>query len=38
MGNERLIRELRGVLANASLTQDQYETICEAIRALGGNP
>lgn len=38
MGNEKLIRELRGILADVSLTQDQYETICSTIRALGGKP
>lgn len=38
MGNEKLIRELRGILADATLTQEQYETICHTIRALGGKP
>lgn len=33
-----LIERLRALLHSADLTQDQYQTICEAIRALGGNP
>ena len=31
-----LIERLRVLLYEAELTQDQYRTICEAIRALGG--
>lgn len=38
MRNEKLIRELRGILHDAPLTQDQRDTLCNAIRALGGNP
>ena len=33
-----LIERLRVLLNTAELTQDQYETVCAAIRALGGNP
>lgn len=33
-----LIERLRVLLHSAELTQDQYETVCAAIRALGGNP
>lgn len=33
-----LIERLRVLLHDAELTQDQYSTICEAIRELGGNP
>lgn len=33
-----LIEELRVLLNTADLTQDQYTTICRAIRALGGTP
>jgi hypothetical protein len=33
-----LIERLRVLLHSADLTQDQYETVCAAIRALGGNP
>lgn len=33
-----LIEELRVLLNTLELTQDQYETLCRAIRALGGNP
>ena len=36
--NEPLIRELRGLLNSGILSQDQYTTICQAIRALGGYP
>lgn len=38
MGNEKLIRDLRGILTSATLTQGQFETICRAIKALGGKP
>lgn len=33
-----LIEELRELLWALELTQTQHETICEAIRQLGGNP
>jgi len=33
-----LIEELRVLLNSGKLTQDEYTTICQAIRALGGNP
>jgi hypothetical protein len=33
-----IVERLRELLNTAELTQDQYETICDAIRALGGNP
>lgn len=33
-----LIERLRVLLHTAELDQDQYSTICEAIRALGGTP
>lgn len=36
--NEVLIRDLRALLHNPALSQDEYTTICRAIRALGGNP
>lgn len=37
--NERLVRDLRTIV-NSSTDLDQHErgTLCEAIRALGGNP
>lgn len=37
--NERLVRDLRSII-NSSNNLDQHErgTLCEAIRALGGNP
>lgn len=36
--NQKLISELRGILNSGKLDQDEYTTICQAIRALGGNP
>lgn len=33
-----LIEKLRVMLHNGNLSQDEYTTICQAIRALGGNP
>jgi hypothetical protein len=33
-----LIERLRVLMHSAELTQDQYATICDAIRALGGQP
>lgn len=33
-----LIERLRVLLNTAELNQDDYSTICEAIRALGGQP
>lgn len=36
--NEALIRDLRALLHNPALSQDEYTTICRAIRALGGQP
>jgi hypothetical protein len=38
MGNEHLIRDLRGILHSGKLSQDEYDTICSVIRALGGQP
>jgi hypothetical protein len=38
MNNEKLIRKLRAMLSNEGITQDDYSTICQAVRALGGNP
>jgi hypothetical protein len=35
---ETIIRELREMLCSAYLTQSEYETICAAIRELGGRP
>jgi len=35
---QQIIRELRGILNSGRLSQDDYETICAAIRALGSNP
>ncbi len=37
MNKEQIIRQLRGMLTN-DLPQHEYETICAAIRALGGRP
>jgi hypothetical protein len=34
---EQIIRNLRGMLTK-ELPQYEYDTICAAIRALGGNP
>lgn len=33
-----LIERLRVLLNTLELSQDDYTTICEAIRALGGTP
>lgn len=33
-----LIQRLRVMLNTLDLSQDDYSTICEAIRALGGQP
>lgn len=33
-----LIKRLRVMLNETSLTADEYSTICDAIRALGGKP
>lgn len=33
-----LIQKLRVILNTLDLSQDDYTTICEAIRALGGQP
>lgn len=43
MTTEQIIRELRGILNTdhqraQPLTQQQYDAIVAAIRALGGNP
>lgn len=38
MNKEKVIRELRGILNDGNLNQEQYEAICQAIRLLGGNP
>lgn len=38
MNNAELIADLRALLHTADLSQDDYTTICRAIRALGGNP
>ncbi len=38
MDKQKVIRELRGILADANLNQEQYDAICQAIRLLGGNP
>lgn len=35
---DQLIRKLRAMLSNDGISQDDYTTICQAIRALGGNP
>lgn len=37
MTTEQVIRRLRAMLTN-DLPQDDYDTICAAIRMLGGNP
>lgn len=36
--NDKIIRELRAILHNPAISQDEYTTICRAIRALGGEP
>jgi len=33
-----LVQKLRVMLHSAGLSQDDYSTICEAIRALGDEP
>lgn len=38
MSREQIIRELRGILNTLELSQHDRDTICAAIRALGGNP
>lgn len=38
MTKEAVIRNLRGMLSNPELPQDEHDTICAAIRLLGGNP
>jgi hypothetical protein len=40
MNKEQVIRELRGLLNDRdnTLTQQQHDAICAAIRLLGGNP
>lgn len=38
MENRKIINGLRAMLSNQNITQDEYELICAAIRALGGNP
>ena len=40
MSKEQIVRELRGLLHDhgQKITQEQYDAICAAIRALGGNP
>jgi hypothetical protein len=38
MCKDVIVGNLRGILNSGKLNQDEYETICDAIRALGGNP
>ncbi len=38
MSNKKLIEELRVLLNSGKLDQDEYTTICQTIRVLGGNP
>lgn len=38
MTDEQIIRNLRSLLNSGQLSQDDYETVCAAIRALGGQP
>jgi hypothetical protein len=38
MSKEQIIRDLRALLHNPALSQDEYTTICCAIRELGGKP
>lgn len=38
MTTEQIIRNLRGMLHREDITQDETDTLCAAIRALGGNP
>lgn len=38
MSTTQIIQNLRGMLNGGQLSQDDYDTICAAIRALGGNP
>jgi hypothetical protein len=40
MTTEQIIRELRGILHDhgQKITQEQYDAVVAAIRALGGNP
>lgn len=38
MDNIKIIRDLRSILNSGQLSQCDYETICKAIIALGGNP
>lgn len=37
MTSEQIIQNLRGMLHRDGITQDETDTICAAIRALGGN-
>ena len=36
--NDPIVRNLRGILNSVELSQDNYTKICDAIRALGGQP
>jgi hypothetical protein len=38
VSREQIIRELRGILNTLDLSQHDRDTICAAIRALGGHP
>lgn len=38
MTTDEIIRNLRGMLHRDGITQEDTDTICAAIRALGGNP
>ena len=35
---QKIIQDLRGLLSNEYLDNDEYETVCQAIRMLGGTP
>ena len=38
MTTEQIIGNLRVMLHRDDITQDEIDTLCAAIRALGGNP
>lgn len=35
---QKIIQDLRELLSNEYLDNDEYETVCQAIRMLGGTP